>query len=290
MAKMGDLPERVVRFYGNPDYALDAIAHRSISFIHATKLNDPFDPYFFFESDFDFKYDLMFDYVKKHHPNSLAAFKDLVPTDDWEQSVAKVKTYLDNMKKSTFVFSCSAVLNKLHPIDNLYMWGHYGNGHRGIAIEFDTVKISENILTVHVDNKKIKLSPEQAWIQIEYKKDAPLITKRILFDFFMDGLRGDEERSDLANYFSQTARIKSYVWKKENEWRMLWSNDETRQKIHRVTVPEGSIYAVYVGLVASDTVADDIVFETSQKFPTAKIYRARKKPGFSGLDFEEIRA
>ena len=31
------------------------------------------------------------------------------------------------------MFSCSAVTKDFHPKDNLYLWGHYGYSHRGVA-------------------------------------------------------------------------------------------------------------------------------------------------------------
>ena len=35
-------PQHVIRFYGNTDYALQAIGFREITFLHPDKLNDPF--------------------------------------------------------------------------------------------------------------------------------------------------------------------------------------------------------------------------------------------------------
>jgi hypothetical protein len=62
------LPKHVVRFYGTVDFALDAIAHRQMTFVHVSRLNDPFDPYFFFETDFQGKYSELLKYVRKKHP------------------------------------------------------------------------------------------------------------------------------------------------------------------------------------------------------------------------------
>lgn len=125
------LPQRVVRFYGNTDFALDAIAHRQITFIHVSLLNDPFDPYFVFETNFDANYDKLLAYVEKEHPDYSDWFKLHVPIEHWQRLVVDIKSHMDNYKRTKFVFSCSAVTGDQHPRDNLYMWGHYANGHRG---------------------------------------------------------------------------------------------------------------------------------------------------------------
>ena len=49
-------PATVTRFYGTADYALDVIRAKQIAFVHVSLLNDPFDPYCFFETDFEGKY------------------------------------------------------------------------------------------------------------------------------------------------------------------------------------------------------------------------------------------
>jgi len=125
------LPQHVVRFYSNTEFALDAIAHRQIAFVHASLLNDPFDPYFFFETSFDADYDKLLAYVESSHPKYIEWFKVHVPIEHWRQLVVNIKKHMENYKRTTFVFSCSAVTSDQHPRDNLYMWRHYANGHRG---------------------------------------------------------------------------------------------------------------------------------------------------------------
>jgi len=48
-----DTPQQVTRFYGTVNYAMDVIKNKQIAFVHASMLNDPFDPYCFFETDFE---------------------------------------------------------------------------------------------------------------------------------------------------------------------------------------------------------------------------------------------
>jgi hypothetical protein len=63
MTAKSRLPKHVVRFYGNVDFALDTVAHRQAILVHVSNLNDPFDPYFFFETDFGEKYSALLEYI-----------------------------------------------------------------------------------------------------------------------------------------------------------------------------------------------------------------------------------
>lgn len=68
MAANASLPTRVVRFFGSTDYAHDPLAHREATFVHVSKLNDPFDPYFAFATDFGEDYSALLAHVEKRHP------------------------------------------------------------------------------------------------------------------------------------------------------------------------------------------------------------------------------
>jgi len=75
------LPDHVVRFYGNTNFALDTIANRQITFVHVSMLNDPFDPYLYFETNFDEDYNKLLAYVKGFHADHEAWFKNAVPLE-----------------------------------------------------------------------------------------------------------------------------------------------------------------------------------------------------------------
>jgi len=60
-----DIPQQVTRFYGTVDYAMDVVANRQIAFVHVSMLNDPFDPYCFFETDFGESYPNLIAFMKK---------------------------------------------------------------------------------------------------------------------------------------------------------------------------------------------------------------------------------
>ena len=70
-----DTPQQVTRFYGTVNYAMDVIKNKQIAFVHASMLNDPFDPYCFFETDFEDSYKNLVAHVRKNHPCDLPWFR-----------------------------------------------------------------------------------------------------------------------------------------------------------------------------------------------------------------------
>jgi hypothetical protein len=287
MSRRSSLPHKAVRFYGNTDFALDAIAHRQVTLVHVSKLNDPFDPYFFFETDFDADYDQLCAFVRRRSQTEIEWFARHVSREQWAQSVAETRAHMERQRHTTFVLSCSAANQGMYPNHNLYMWGHYGNGHRGVAIEFDTVKTASLLVDQHSRENKMLRPEDSAWIQIEYKADISPFTAKMFYDFYRSDYEGREVRTSLHTYLDTTIRAKSIVWRQEHEWRMLWRNDKTSLKIHRAPIPPDAITAVYIGLSASPSVMEDIIFETQPNFPAAKIFKARKEVGFS-LQFEQV--
>jgi hypothetical protein len=143
------LPPHVTRFYGTVDYAIDVIKNMHIAYVHTSMLNYPFDPYCFFETDFGDSYQNLLKYVRANHSADMPWFRSQVTAQSWGGTVRDLKAYLQKLRAYMFMLSTSAATETLHPKDNLYMWGHYGMGHRGVAIEFDTEKLTAAVLRHH---------------------------------------------------------------------------------------------------------------------------------------------
>lgn len=158
-------PQRVMRFYGNLQYALESIVFQQIAFLHIDKLNDPFDIYYHFETDFNEDYQALVNHIQQHHAKNLEEFKQRLPKQNWESAVRQMKDHLNNSRNSMFVFSTSGISEDKHPKDNLHIWSHYGNGHRGVAIEFDTTLLANAVLKQQERLCGAKLDP---WSGINY--------------------------------------------------------------------------------------------------------------------------
>ena len=83
--------------------------------------------------------------------------------------------------------------------------------------------------------------------------------------------------------------LRGKPWQKqENEWRLLWRNDETKLKTHRFALTEKAIRAIYLGLASSNTTETELEFELYRNFPKAKLYKATKYVGAFAFEFHEI--
>ena len=74
-------PQHVIRFYGNPQYALESIGFKEITFLHSDKLNDPLDPPFYFMTDFNKDYQVLINYIQQQHSRDLQRFNYRLPKE-----------------------------------------------------------------------------------------------------------------------------------------------------------------------------------------------------------------
>jgi len=282
-----ELPQNVIRFYGNPNYALECIALKQITFIHVDKLNDPFDPTLDFLTDFDNNYAALLSYAEKQYPSKLAVFKAKLPERNWNEVVTGWSNLASATRAGMFVFSTCAVREGNHPRDSLYMWGHYGNGHRGVAIEFNAIAL------VELFTKQTPLN-ETPWWKMDYRKEVPKIKCEDIVETVINAKpnAGNLEAygPNLSSIIYERLHSKGEVWRNEDEWRLAWRNDETKLRVHRLGIPSSAITAVYLGCRAAEQkqLRNDFVSETRRHFPNANVFRANMRPGEYALDFEKI--
>jgi Protein of unknown function (DUF2971) len=287
------LPPRVTRFYGKIDYALDVIRNRQLAFVHVSVLNDPFDPYCFFETDFGDKYINLLRYVKQHHPKEISWFRAKVTAESWGKTVRDIKAYLEALRKQSFMLSTSAPPAGLHPKDNLYMWGHYGCGHRGLAIEFDTEKVAIAVLNQHEIENGAPLSEQTVWSKVEYARTFSPIAAADFYEFIKQEKDLESRRilvrgeTKLRAYYERMAIIKSDVWQSENEWRLMWKSRTEEITVYKCPISQDCVTNIFIGLKHCAPVAE-LVAEAKRTFPNAGIFRAKKRHGDLALDFEEL--
>jgi hypothetical protein len=281
-----------MHFYGNLEYAIQSIGFKEITFLHSDKLNDPFDPHFFFTTDFNDNYPTLTNYVQEHHAKDVQKFRERLPQENWKKSVEQIEDRFNSLRNSTFLFSTSAVTKDKHPKDSLYMWSHYGNGHRGVVIEFNTALLTRAVLAKMKSVGGEEVDIDEVWCEINYTADLPKITSESIFQFVMNDTENPDEkawdRTELSKIIRLMERTKSMEWKTEDEWRLMWGNDETKLKIQRLSLLDDTITAIYLGCRIDDHVKDTVIFETKHSFPNAKIFRGKKAKGRFALVFDQL--
>jgi hypothetical protein len=195
------------------------------------------------------------------------------------------------LRKDTFVLCASAPVGATHPRDNLYMWGHYGSGHRGLAIEYDLTAVAGAVLTHHCSASNAPLVGEPPWVQMEYARSFRAISAEDVFLFLKESNEVDARRkrrpdpTPLDRYYRQLSVIKSDVWRPENEWRLMWRSTTETGNIYKIPITQECIRAVYLGLAMSDDDKRKAVDAVARRFPNAQVWCASKRHGDLSLDF-----
>jgi hypothetical protein len=112
--------------------------------------------------------------------------------------------------------------------DNLLMWSHYTDAHRGIVVQFDL--------------KNSFFSPPANLMPVSYRSD------RASAKYDGEGFAFDEHESSVV-------RIKSLAWSYEREWRQLFQlkdctkiHDPERTTCFYVNIPSNAIASVIFGV------------------------------------------
>jgi hypothetical protein len=287
-------PETVTRFWGNVDFALDVLNNRQIAFVHVSVLNDPFDPYCFFETDFGESYPNLIRYVRDNHSHDLGWFRAHVTALSWGQTVRELRNYLQKLREFSFVLSTSSTKEGVEPKDNLYMWGHYGQGHRGIAIEFDTQSLANAVIAHHEAETLAPFTESSVWASVEYTERFAPITAAQIFEFMKQEKRLEDRKitarhpTSLDVYYSRMSVIKSTVWEREAEWRLMWRSTDTKPPIYQCPIGVDAIRRIFLGLDFPPARVDEVVASTRATFPVSSVFRARKRHGDLALEFDRL--
>jgi hypothetical protein len=283
-------PIGVTRFYGNTCFGLDVLENQQVALVRATVLNDPFDPYGFFETDFG-NYINLFKYVQTHHAQDRSWFRAHVTAQSWGKTERELRAYMDGLRNDTFVLCASAPIETTHPKHNLYMWGHYGNGHRGFAIEFDSAALADVVLGHHCSEGGAPLVDEQPWVQMEYPRSFRPISAEDVYQFLKEWNEVDARRkkqpseTPLDRYYRQLSVIKSSVWQSENEWRLMWRSKTETGDVYKIPITPECIRAVYLGLAIPADNKQRVVDAVGRYSPRAEVWYATKRHGDLSLDF-----
>ena len=129
---------------------------------------------------------------------------------------------------------------------------------------------------------------ERVWTPVIYRDKIDRLTAADLYEF----LKAPPEQvlqTKFAFHLNTVSRLKSTVWQPEQEWRLMWRNDEVAPKIYKVPIVPGAIRRVFVGLRVMDDVAAQIASKCRIAFPEAEVLKGSARPGEFALDFRPVR-
>lgn len=196
---------------------------------------------------------------------------EFVLTDDETEGLARgLASYLNSMNPGEvaeiykdkvlkkLINDNMGVLSLTTKFDNLLMWAHYANDHKGFVVEFNT--------------------------------EDPFFYKALKVDYKQKRPREKIGRENKLRILF----TKSIHWEYENEYRMLRKlkdAEEIRNDIHLFKFPRISIKSIYCGCNMKDCRKNDILklIEENKTLKHINVYYAKTSGTHYKLDFEKIR-
>jgi hypothetical protein len=218
-----------------------------------------------------------------------------VTPQSWGKTEKELKEYMAALRKNTFVLCTCAPTSEVHPKDNPYMWGHYGNGHRGLAIEFDSAALASAALDHHSSQNGAPLVGEPLWVQMVYADSFRPISAEDVFEFMQQEYEIDSrkrrirEQTSLELYYRELSVIKNTVWQSENKWRLMWRSTTETGPVYKVPITPECVRTIYLGLALAEEPKLKISTAAARRLPNAEVWQASKRHGDIALDFQRVR-
>ncbi len=139
--------------------------------------------------------------------------------------------------------------------DDILMWAHYADGHRGFCLEFDT-----------------KREPFNKALEVFYKESFPKMkTVRLLLD-------------EKYKPFENTIQTKYTQWEYEKEWRIL--HKESRMSY---TYPKDSLTGVYLGSAMEFPHIEIIALILQGQNDNIQLYKGKRSEDKFSIKFEPVK-
>ncbi|MEE8186104.1 MAG: DUF2971 domain-containing protein [Nitrososphaerales archaeon] len=260
------------RFFDPDGYHLGVIENAKLWFTSAREFNDPFDSslqYRFDDAPKGIRLKWAMHFLKREFPHLNHKQRRQLALQRLRE-IGKDPAYYESFRNSyvernydKFGICC------LTPVrDDLLMWAHYSDSHRGFCLGIDTSKLFDLQHSLASDGHLIDLQ------QVTYSEEMPEI------NFFV---------SMISKYWHKDIiRLlctKSTHWSHEREFRLIyWDRVNTA-----LSVGHDAISEVIMGCQVEDKDRNSVLSILNDRQCPAKVYQAHKDQTKFGLRFEKIR-
>ena len=247
-------------------YSISNLKNAQIFFNRPIDFNDPFDCSLYVES-INYKDD---DLIKLHNYwisnklpgapqppahliNTVDSIKDI--PDGFKNAVKKSAKEVAEKKQQENLYdigcSCFSELN-----NNLLMWSHYSDGHKGFCLEFDT-----------------SLDPFKKAYKVEYSDSFPSWNP---ITIFLEKKKSDRRAlSPLLTKYS--------CWEYEKEWRIFHHQPRTFFNYN-----VDSLKSVYFGVAIEYSHLEIICLILQGQNPRVSFYKAKRSSNKYEIKFEKV--
>lgn len=251
--------KRLYKYRPDNDHTLDILRNNELYFSFVEEFNDPFDCRVNFllpRNKIEWE-----DHVKKHNiPDALArqAIKALEQINFDSEKIIKL------YEKTNFKTITLCCLSEVE--DNILMWSHYSNSHRGICIGFETI-IDQNSLCIKTDDPTLNTHDNPV-----YHKTIPIdkVEYKINYPEPYDFLTGNHH--DLYKFF----KTKSIAWQYERERRITMPYRDVNKRL--IKYDKSALKEVILGCKTTNEFKQQVISliknEYSSKGYTVDIYQS----------------
>lgn len=263
-----ELPEYVYKYITwEKDYHKRILLLNEIYFPSTRKFNDPFD------STVPFRYDLgddeqilklYIEHISHDQPNlNEEIVKEMAKNELRKNDVRDQDRIQYNINvQREFAATKFGIFSVSTKMDNILLWSHYSDLHKGICVRFNCKKFRE-----FIENDCVKNDLIIYWDYVDYQSDYPTLNP---FEF------------DLINSYTKSLLIKSNDWNYESELRFILFDSPNKS----IVIPDGVIDQIILGCRISKENEKDIVKIAKQK--NIEVVQAVLKQNSFGLDFHKL--
>lgn len=254
-------------------YTILALKKGQFYFAHADEFNDPFDVNWHLDYDatFDKKVEWGVDFLSRTRPEMPADMRKeeakrhlLERQEDDEHSEWVKNEYLRSTKDKFGILSLSGV----H--DNVLMWSHYANNHKGICVGIDSGKLAD-LQRRHASRHGTVLDLRR----VSYQEEIPRL------NFFEQFKGQDKAKSTLEHLLT----VKFKAWEYEKEYRLIHYNGASVPYTFGIEL----ISEIYLGCRIQKSQRDEVIrIIEQQNRPDVKVFQAQKHPTRFELVFDQV--
>ena len=262
------LPKFLYRYFSRDKYTERIFKHNKLYFRNPNKFNDPFDCKALLTLERDWNQEEYIKFVMNNAIDSIGRNLDNEEKQLYKESAIKVfknsdKNQLSRNINNTIKECLYKSINEFRILclsrnyNDILMWSHYAEGHRGFVLQFDTKALLENF----------KQPPQEVFYPPN--KSFPSIK--------------DFNEKNCVHMFLIT---KSSQWEYEEEWRILMhieDKDNPEEKGKSYKFKNGLITGIILGCEMKDRKKEKISELIREYQPQVKIYDAIKDENFYNI-------
>jgi hypothetical protein len=260
------------RNFDSKGHYLKLIQDSELWFSSAREFNDPFDSalqYQYEDNPPGIRRKWAEDFLKRDEPHLNSKEREEV-IDKRLQEIDKDVGYIERLQQHNVELNykkygiCSLTMIR----DDLLMWAHYSDHHRGFCVGIDT----EELLNVQISLAKYKKQLVEL-IKVIYSYTMPSVN-------FFDSMLSQRD-NDIVTLLT----TKSEHWSYERECRLTYY-DHIDTPIH---IGHSAIVEVIMGCKIDDKNKQDMLSLLDKKSSRTAVFQASKHKSDFALEFEKIR-